>query len=58
MMSMYDVELMAQLKKKEVERKARDAWMNSMPKETRSFWSFLKKKQATQSCECNCLCEA
>ena len=53
MMSMYDVELMAQLKKKEVERKARDAWMNSMPKETRSFWSFLKKKQ-----ECNCLCEA
>ncbi|MDP4086896.1 MAG: hypothetical protein Q8934_20230 [Bacillota bacterium] len=58
MMSMYDVLLMAEQKKQEIERNARDAWMYSMPKETRSFWNFLKKKQVTPFCECIYLCES
>lgn len=55
---LYDVELMVELKKEEIKRNARDAWKYSMPKKTRSFWNFLKKKHVTQPCECTCLCEA
>ncbi|WP_316572426.1 hypothetical protein [Neobacillus sp. YIM B06451] len=55
-MTMFDIELIIEVKQREIEENAKDAWKHSYPKEERNVFSFFKKK--TKVNDCPHLCEA
>ncbi|WP_156324508.1 hypothetical protein [Bacillus sp. FJAT-27245] len=58
-MTIYDIELMVELKQREIEENAKDAWKHSPPMEERNFFGFFKRNAPkAKVSDCQCLCEA
>ncbi|WP_156424416.1 hypothetical protein [Bacillus sp. FJAT-27445] len=58
-MTMYDIQLMVELKQQEIEKNAKEAWKYSVLKEEKNFFHFFKKnKPQAQVNDHPCLCEA
>ncbi|WP_156319842.1 hypothetical protein [Bacillus sp. FJAT-18017] len=54
---MYDIQLLAQLKAKEVEQQAREAWkFQHSPKDRNSFFKRLFSRNATTIRKSECAC--
>ncbi|WP_181884645.1 hypothetical protein [Neobacillus piezotolerans] len=58
-MTMYDIELMVEVKHREIEENAKDAWKYSVLKEEKDLFRFFKKKKPQAKIhDTPCLCEA